>query len=42
LLRHPDKNLGCNECKEKFTKIAEAYENLIDDIKRASYDSVMH
>ena len=40
IFRHPDKNPGCKECKEKFAKIVEAYETLIDDMKRSSYDSV--
>lgn len=39
-IRHPDKNPGCIECKEKFGKIVNAYENLIDNLKRESYDSV--
>ena len=38
--RHPDKNPGCNECKDKFQKIAEAYEFLADEAKRAGYDTV--
>ena len=37
---HPDKDPDCNDCREKFEKLAEAYDRLMNDIKRASYDTV--
>jgi len=38
---HPDKNPGCKECAERFEKLSEAYNTLMDDIKRSDYDSVI-
>lgn len=35
---HPDKNPNCTSCQETFSKIAIAYETLVDDEKRAAYD----
>lgn len=35
---HPDKNPDNKEAEEKFKKISEAHENLIDDTKRAKHD----
>merc|ERR1719333_1118787 len=35
---HPDKNPNCTTCQETFSKIAEAYETLFDNKKRAAYD----
>mmetsp|Transcript_3593 Transcript_3593/g.9044 ORF Transcript_3593/g.9044 Transcript_3593/m.9044 type:complete len:688 (-) Transcript_3593:97-2160(-) len=35
---HPDKNPNCSTCQQTFSKIAEAYETLADDKKRAAYD----
>lgn len=36
---HPDRNPNCSTCRDTFTKIAEAYETLSDEEKRASYDT---
>jgi len=36
---HPDKNPDCSSCKDTFAKIAEAYETLSDEEKRAAYDA---
>ena len=38
LLNHPDKNPGDDDAKQRFVKIAEAYEILSDDVQRARYD----
>lgn len=35
---HPDRNPGDNEAVEKFKEVAHAYEVLIDDVMRATYD----
>ncbi|CAD7956841.1 unnamed protein product [Amoebophrya sp. A25] len=35
---HPDKNLNCEECANKFAKISRAYETLGDKSKRRMYD----
>jgi curved DNA-binding protein len=37
---HPDKNLGDTEAEEKFKQIAEAYDVLSDDEKKAKYDRI--
>ena len=36
---HPDKNPNCEDCKEKFEKLAKAYEILGDEEKRKFYDT---
>ena len=38
LKTHPDKNQDDPEAKEKFAKIREAYEVLIDKERRKEYD----
>lgn len=35
---HPDKNKGNKDAKDRFVKIARAYEVLTDDKERAEYD----
>lgn len=37
---HPDKNPDCADCHAKFEKLVEAYETLMNDISRSSYDAV--
>ncbi|TQS34936.1 hypothetical protein Golomagni_04663 [Golovinomyces magnicellulatus] len=39
---HPDKNPGNNEAKQKFLKVAEAYEALSDSETRKIYDEYGH
>jgi preprotein translocase subunit Sec63 len=36
---HPDKNVGCKSCQEKFTQISRAYEVLSDEAKKGEYDN---
>lgn len=36
---HPDKNLDCKNCHEKFTQISKAYEVLSNEAQRDDYDS---
>lgn len=38
---HPDKNLNDPNANEKFSRLANAYENLIDQKKRINYDEKM-
>lgn len=35
---HPDKNPGCEDCREKYETLVKAYDILIDDIERSNYD----
>lgn len=35
---HPDKNPNCHSCREKFTKVMDAWEILGNPEKRTSYD----
>jgi len=39
LASHPDKNPDDPEAKQRFVRVAEAYEVLGDEAKRARYDS---
>ena len=39
---HPDKNQGDKESEEKFKRIAEAYQTLIDPKKRKAYDATIN
>jgi preprotein translocase subunit Sec63 len=36
---HPDKNLNCKNCHEKFSQISKAYEILSDGAKKDEYDT---
>ena len=42
ILFHPDKNPNDRAAEEKFIKVKEAYEILIDPVKRKKYDSGIH
>jgi curved DNA-binding protein CbpA len=39
-LFHPDKNLGSPAAEEKFKQIKDAYENLINPLRRKKYDTL--
>ena len=39
---HPDRNKGDKATEEKFKEVAQAYEVLSDDQKRAAYDQYGH
>lgn len=39
---HTDKNNNANESTERFIKIKQAYETLIDPVKRSNYDLTVH
>lgn len=36
---HPDKNIDCKNCHEKFAQISKAYEVLSDEAKKGEYDT---
>jgi curved DNA-binding protein CbpA len=36
---HPDKNINCKNCQEKFAQISKAYEVLSDGAKKDEYDT---